>query len=120
SAVARLGGSLRRGLEGSAGRDAPSGVWWSGWGCSSASLRGVQGAEGGALLVDVGDQVVPGVAEAFGPVVLQLRGESVDVDARLGELGQHRLRVAAVGGHRLRGVARVREGLWPGFWRRCR
>ncbi len=44
------------------------------------------------------------------PFVLQLRGERVDVDTRLGEAGENRLAVAAIRRERLADLAVIGEG----------
>ena len=54
----------------------------------------------------------------FGPFVLELGGQGVDVDAGLGELGQHLLAVAAVRGQDRADLAVIGEGLQRGLGHR--
>src|SRR5215469_109497 len=48
-----------------------------------------------------GHQVIPGLNERFGSFALKLRGQSINVDARPGELSQHLFAVSAIGREQL-------------------
>jgi hypothetical protein len=54
--------------------------------------------QGARLAADVLDQLVPGRDECVGALLLEARGERVDVDAGRGEAGDDLLDVAAVRG----------------------
>src|SRR3984885_8501551 len=51
------------------------------------------------LRIDALEQAVPGLGERLSPLALQLRGDRPLLDLRALELGQQRIRVAAVGRH---------------------
>src|SRR5262249_26949666 len=53
-------------------------------------------ADGRALRIDAGHQIVPGFNEGRGAFHLEPGGERIDVDPRLGKAGQNLLAVAAV------------------------
>ena len=57
-----------------------------------------------------GEQLVPGFDEGLGAFTLEIGGELVVVDARLAELGDRLLGVAAVDGQKLTQFAMVGEG----------
>src|SRR5690242_12410543 len=68
-----------------------------------------------ALGIDSAHQVVPGLHEGRGALVLQAVRESIDVDARLGEASEHRLAVAAISRHHLADLAVFGDGLEGAF-----
>src|SRR5260221_1826669 len=74
----------------------------------SASARS---ADRGALGIDAGHQIVPGLDKGRGTLILEPGGQRVDVDTRLGEAGQNRLAVASVRCEYLADLAVVAEGL---------
>src|ERR1700747_2541955 len=65
----------------------------------------------GALGLDAGHQVIPGLDEGFGTFVLEPGGERVDIDTRLGEARQYCLAIASVRGEGRADLALVGEGL---------
>src|SRR5215204_2934192 len=62
------------------------------------------------LARDRADQIVPGLDEGVGSLLLQARGQLLDADPGALELVQHLLGVAAVGRQRVRDLAMVLEG----------
>src|SRR5689334_18156429 len=68
-------------------------------------------ANRGALGLDAAYQVLPGRDKGRGAFVLKPGRQRVDVDARLGEAGQHRLAVAAVRRERPADRAMIAERL---------
>ena len=61
-------------------------------------------------MADVLDQLVPRCHERVGALLLEARGERVDVDPGLGEAGDDLLGVAAVGRQEVADDAVVAEG----------
>ena len=81
------------------------------WGEQRPSVHGLTGLrQGSALGGDHLHEFVPGFDERFGPFVLELGGQGVDVDAGPGELRQHFLAVATVGRQQRAEFAVLGEG----------
>src|SRR5207302_9295603 len=74
---------------------------------SSASARL---ADRGTLGLDARHQVVPGLDERFGTLVLEPSGQRVYIDTRLDEVGQNRLAIASIRGECRPDFAMVAEG----------
>ena len=67
-------------------------------------------ADHGALRVDAGHQLVPGLDEGYGAFFLEPRCERVNIDARFGKTGQNRLAIAPVRSEPRADVAMLAEG----------
>ena len=75
-----------------------------------SSLRiSPRGFERNVFRRDRAEQLVPGFDERLGAFALQIGGQLVMVDARLAELGDHLLRIAAVDGQKLTQFAVIGE-----------
>src|SRR5262249_43251034 len=68
-------------------------------------------ADRGALGLDAGHQIVPGLDEGRRALFLEAGGERIDVDTCLGEAGQNFLAVAAVRREDLSDLAVIGERL---------
>src|SRR4029077_19846262 len=68
-----------------------------------------------ALAFDAGHQLVPRFDEGSGALVLQPRGERIDVDTRLDEACQNGLAIATVSRQRLADLAVLGESLERAF-----
>ena len=75
-----------------------------------SSLRiSPRGFERNVFRRDRTEQLVPGFDERLGAFALQIGGQLVIVDARLAELGDHLVRIAAVDGQKLTQFAVIGE-----------
>src|SRR5215469_10897380 len=61
-------------------------------------------------------QVIPGLNERFGSLALKLRGQSINVHARLGELSQHLFAVSAISREQLALFSVSSQSLQRGLW----
>src|ERR1700738_1255115 len=92
--------------------DIPSRTWGArSCGRSALSSASARLTDRGALGLDAGHQVFPGLDEGFGTFVLEPGGERVDIDTRLGEARQYCLAIASIRGEGRPDFAMVAEGL---------